>query len=507
MIEGKSRGVSRAPRRMRNALRAVVPLVAMVLSACAVGPDFLRPKAPDVDAYTPDTLPAKTTSASVTAGEAQAFLPGRDIPYEWWTLFRSEPLNRLVTEALKANPDVQAAEAALRQARENYYAEQGGLLPTVDANVTAQRERLSGASFGQGRSATTFNLYQPSIDISYGVDVFGGERRLIEARGAQAENQAFQLEAAYLNLSANVVGLAIQEASLREQIAATEDIVRAQSDQLDVVRRQFDLGAVSRADVLAQEAQVAQTRATLPGLAKQLAQTRNQLTTLTGRYPSQNLDQTFRFTDLTLPQELPLSVPSRLVEQRPDVRASEALLHAASAQIGVATANQLPQVTLTASVGSAATQIDNLFKSQSVIWSIGAGVLQPIFRGGTLEHEKKAAIAAFDQAAAQYRSAVLTSFQDVANALHALQNDADALAAQAEAERSAADSLTLAREQFNAGSISYLTLLNADRTYQQARISRVQAEATRYADTVALFQALGGGWWNRTEVASGQPTQ
>jgi NodT family efflux transporter outer membrane factor (OMF) lipoprotein len=480
---------------------------ALLAGGCTVGPDFLRPKAPDVSGYTPAALPEKTTSAPVAAGEAQSFAIGRDLPYEWWTLFRSEPLNRLVSDALKANPDVQAAEAALRQARENYYAEQGGLYPQVDANVTAQRQRFSGASLGRAGGATTFNLYQPSVDVSYGVDVFGGERRLIEARAAQAENQAFQLEAAYLNLSSNVVGLAIQEASLREQISATEDIVRAQSDQLDVVRRQFEFGAVSRADVLAQEAQVAQTRATLPPLAKQLAQTRNQLTTLAGRYPSQNLDQTFRFTDLTLPQELPLSVPSRLVEQRPDVRASEALLHAASAQIGVATANQLPQLTLTASVGSAATQIDNLFKSQSLIWSIGAGAVQPIFHGGTLEHEKKAAIAAFDQAAAQYRSAVLTSFQDVANALHALQNDADALAAQAEAERSAADSLTLARDQFNAGAISYLTLLNADRTYQQARISRVQAEAARYADTVALFQALGGGWWNRTEVASGQPTQ
>jgi NodT family efflux transporter outer membrane factor (OMF) lipoprotein len=487
-------------------LRALAPMFAIALSACTVGPDFLRPKAPDVDAYTPAKLPDKTTSAPGPAGAAQTFVSGRDLPYEWWTLFRSEPLNRLVSDALKANPDVQVAEAALRQARETYYAEQGGLYPTVDGNLTAERQRVSGALQGRVGTVTTFNLYRATVDVSYGLDIFGGERRLIEARAAQAEFQEYQLEAAYLNLSSNVVGLAIQEASLREQIAATEDIIGAQTDQLDVVRRQFELGAVSRSDVLAQEAAVSQTRATLPGLAKQLAQTRNQLTSLAGRFPSQNIEQTFRFGDLTLPEELPLTLPSRLVEQRPDVRAREALLHAASAEVGVATANQLPQITLTGSVGTAATQMDSLFKSQSTIWSIGAGLAQPIFEGGRLEHEKLAAVAAFDQAAAQYRSTVLTSFQDVANALHALQNDADALAAQAEAERSAADSLALARDQFNAGAINYLTLLNAERTYQQSRISRVQAQASRYADTVALFQALGGGWWNRSDVASGQPS-
>ncbi|HTI86615.1 MAG TPA: efflux transporter outer membrane subunit [Alphaproteobacteria bacterium] len=504
-MNGSGRSDASAATPTRRTLRALAPVFAIALSACTVGPDFLRPKAPDVDAYTPAKLPDKTASAPGPAGAAQTFVSGRDLPYEWWTLFRSEPLNRLVSDALKVNPDVQAAEAALRQARETYYAEQGGLYPEVDGSLSAQRQRSAGAL--QGRTGTTtFNLYRASIDVSYGLDIFGGERRLIEARAAQAEFQEYQLEATYLTLSSNVVGLAIQEASLREQIAATEDIIGAQTDQLDVVRRQFELGAVSRSDVLAQEAAVSQTRATLPGLSKQLAQTRNQLTSLAGRFPSQNIEQTFRFGDLALPEELPLTLPSKLVEQRPDVRAREALLHAASAEIGVATANQLPQITLTGSVGTAATQFSDLFKSQSLIWSAGAGLAQSIFDGGRLDHEKKAAVAAFDQAAAQYRSTVLTSFQDVADALHALQNDADALAAQAEAERSAADSLALARDQFNAGAINYLTLLNAERTYQQSRISRVQAQASRYADTVALFQALGGGWWNRSDLASGQPS-
>ncbi|MGE5537527.1 MAG: efflux transporter outer membrane subunit [Gemmatimonas sp.] len=495
--------------QLRGALMLVASaagVLALSVAGCAVGPDFARPKAPEVAAYTKDAVPEKTMVAPGVAGEPQAFVSGRDLPYQWWTLFRSEPLNRLVTEALGGSPDVRAAEAALRQARELYYAEQGGLLPTVDANVAASRQRVSGAAQGRPGS-TTFNLYRASIDVTYGLDVFGGERRLIEAQAAQAEFQQYQLEAAYLTLSSNVVGLAIQEASLREQVAATQDILKAQTDQLEVVRRQFDLGAVSRADVLAQEANVAQTRATLPGLAKQLAQTRNQLTVLAGRFPSEEVEQSFRFADLTLPLELPVSLPSRLVDQRPDIRAREALLHSASAQIGVATANQLPQLTLDASFGTTAVRPGSLFKPASRVWSLGGSLLQPIFEGGRLEHEKQAAIAAYDQAEAQYQSAVLTAFQDVANALRALQSDADALAAQAEAERSAQDSLALAREQFNSGAISYLTLLNADRTYQQARISRVQAQAARYADTVALFQALGGGWWNRSDAASGKSTR
>ena len=492
-------------RKGKASLLTVLLSATLLASGCAVGPDFLRPKAPDVTGYTPEPLAEKTASASTTAGEAQAFALGRDIPGQWWTLFRSEPLNRLVEQSLKANPDIRAAEAALRQARENLYAEQGSLFPSVDGQLLAERQRITGATQGRVGTITTFNLYRASVDVSYALDLFGGERRLIEAQAAQAEYQGFQLEATYLTLSSNVVALAVQEASLREQIAATEDIIKAQTEQLDVVRRQFDLGAVSRADVLAQEASVAQTRATLPGIQKQLAQTRNQLAALAGRFPSEDIEQSFHFSDLQLPQELPVSLPSQLVEQRPDIRAREALLHAASAQVGVATANQLPQITLTGSFGTAATKANQLFTANSGIWSVGAGLLQPIFRGGTLEHEKQAAIAAYDQAAAQYQSTVLQAFQNVADSLRALQSDADAVRAQAEAERSAADSLAISREQFGNGAISYVTLLNADRTYQQARINLVQAQATRYADTVALFQSLGGGWWNRADaVASGR---
>lgn len=489
----------RSARKWKAALTAVLVSGTLLAGGCEVGPDFLRPKAPETGGYTKNALPAATSSAPVAGGEAQTFAVGSDIPGQWWTLFHSEPLNTLVEQSLKANPDLKAAEAALRQARENLYAEQGSNYPSVDANASATRERLAGASQGHPGTATTFNLYRASVDVTYALDLFGGEQRLIESDVAQAEYQQFQLEASYLTLTSNVVALAIQEASLREQIAATEDIVKSESDVLDLVRKQFDLGAVSRNEVLAQEAILAQTRATLPGLQKQLAQTRNQLTALAGRLPSDEIEQSFKLTDLKLPQQLPVSLPSKLVEQRPDIRAREALLHSASAEIGIATANQLPQISLDASYGFSATRTGDLFDASSQAWSLGAGLLQPIFRAGALEHEKKAAIAAYDQAEAQYQSTVLTAFRSVADALRALASDADSLNAQAEALRSASDSLALSREQFKNGAINYLTLLNADRTYQQARINLVQAQAARYSDTVALFQSLGGGWWNRKD--------
>lgn len=497
-----------SPQNRAKAWKATLSAVLMsgtlLAGGCTVGPDFLRPKAPEASGYTKDQMPAATNTAAVAGGEAQSFAVGHDIPAQWWTLFQSVPLNNLVEQSLKANPDLKAAEAALRQARENLYAEQGSYYPSVDAEGGAARQRLSGASQGRPGTSSTFNLYRAAVDVSYSLDLFGGERRLIEAQAAQAEYQQFQLEASYLTLSANVVALAIQEASLREQIAATEDIVKSETDQLNVVRQQFNFGAVSRAEVLAQEATLAQTKATLPGLQKQLSQTRNQLTALAGRLPSDEIEQNFKLADLKLPQELPVSLPSKLVEQRPDIRAREALMHSASAEVGVATANQFPQISLDANYGFAATRTGSLFNTTSQTWSLGASVLQPIFHGGELEHEKKAAVAAYDQAAAEYQSTVLTAFRNVSDSLRALSSDADSLNAQAEALRSASDSLALSQDQFKNGAINYLTLLNAQRTYQQARINLVQAQAARYADTVALFQALGGGWWNRNDaVASG----
>jgi NodT family efflux transporter outer membrane factor (OMF) lipoprotein len=289
---------------------------------------------------------------------------------------------------------------------------------------------------------------------------------------------------------------------LRAQISATQDIVQVESDQLNVLRQQFELGGTSRAAVLAQEATLAQTRATLPPLQKQLAQQRNLLSVLAGRFPSDEPAETFDLAGLMLPQNLPLSLPSKLIEQRPDVRSAEETLHSASAQVGVATAAMLPQITLTGSWGRTATQPSGLGNPANAVWSYAAGLAQPLFRGGELLHQKRAAVAAFDSAAAQYRNTVLTAFQNVADTLRALDADANALSAQVEAERSALDSLTLSQQQFQLGAITYTSLLNAEQTYQQAHINLVQAQANRFSDTAALFQALGGGWWNRTDVTA-----
>ena len=476
----------------------VVAAVAVVVAGCTVGPDFLRPSAPDVDGYTAEPMTTRTAAADVGGGEAQNFVTGQDIPGEWWTLFHSRPLNALVEEALRANPDLDAAHAALRQAKENVYAGEGAQYPEVDANLGISRQKTSKATAG---TSSTYSLYNASVSVSYVLDVFGGVRREVESLEAQAENQRFQLEAAYLTVTSNVVTAAIQEASLRAQIAATRDIIKAESDQLSVLQQQFALGGVSKTDVLQQEATLRQAQATLPPLEKQLAQIRNQLSALAGRFPSQDRGETFELAELKLPQDLPVSLPSKLVEQRPDVRAAEAQMHATSAQIGVATANQLPQFNLSADFGTAATQVASLATPGTAAWSVAAALAQPLFDAGTRLHQKRAAVAAYDQAAAQYRGTVLTAFQNVADTLRALQSDADALKAQVEAERSAANSLAIAREQFKVGAISYPSLLNAQETYLQARISLVQAQAIRYADTAALFQALGGGWWNRSDVA------
>ena len=492
---------------MRTGSWAACSLAALMLAGCAVGPDFHTPAAPVVKGYTPTPLPEQTTSADVQGGQAQTFIPGRDIPGQWWTLFHSKALNSLIVEALKANPDLQAAKASLRQAQETVYAGEGTLVPSIDAKGTATRQKTSGAQFGRpGAAGSLYTLYDASVNVSYGIDLFGYDRRSLESLESQADYQRFQLEAAYLTLTSNVVITAVQEASLRSQIAATEQIIASEAQQLDILQQQYKAGAVSLADVLAQRTTLAQSRATLPPLQKQLAATQNLLATLAGNFPSQGQDEAFELAALQLPAELPVSLPSKLVRQRPDIRAAEAQLHEASAKVGVATASMFPQLTLSGSYGSVGTRTADLFTPSSEIWNLGAGLLQPIFRGGTLLHERRAAVAAYDKAAAQYRSTVLTAFRNVADTLRALQSDADALSAQSQAEQAASDSLKLAKDQFKAGAVSYVVLLNAEKAFEQARIGLVQAQATRYADTAALFQALGGGWWNRDDVSSAKET-
>jgi NodT family efflux transporter outer membrane factor (OMF) lipoprotein len=478
---------------------------ALTLSGCAVGPDFVTPAAPDGAGYTQE--PLKSTAATSTAsGAAQKFEPARDLPGQWWTLFHSRPLNTVVERALAANADLQAAQAALRVARENVYAQQGALFPAVDANVSAIRQLPAiGSPSDVGADAPAFNLFTTQLNVSYSPDVFGGTRRSIEALAAQADSQRFALEATYLTLTSNLAGAAVQEASVRGQIAATQSIIKIERDILDLLRKQRGLGAVADADVVAQEAALAQAEQALPPLHKQLVQQRDLIAALAGGFPNRPLPEQFVLSGLRLPRDLPVSLPSQLVEQRPDIRAAEANLHAAGAQIGVAIANRLPNITLTASAGSTAIAVDQLFTPGNNFWNIAGGAAQPIFHGGTLLHRELAAKATFDQAAAQYRSTVITAFQNVADALRAIQVDAVALQKATASERAAARSLEISRHRLELGDINYVSLLNAQQTYQQALLSLVQARAARYADTVALFQALGGGWWNRSDVEPERP--
>lgn len=486
--------------RLRHARGACSAFAFLLVAACAVGPDFKVPPAPADAGYTPEVHPAATVGVDVAGGASQRFDAGRDIPGEWWRLFHSKELDGLITEALQANPSLQAAQAALWQAKENLYAQRGKLLPSVDANGSATREQFSPAEFGEAGSPFIFNLFEATVNVSYAPDVFGGQRRQVEAEAALAEYQRFELEATYLTLTANVVTAAVAEASLRGQIAATLDIIKVESDQLNVLRNQFTVGAATRTDVLTQQSELATTQATLPPLQKQLEQQHHVLLALTGRFPNNRRRGHLMLASLRLPTGLPLSLPSQLVEQRPDVRAAQAQLHQASAQIGVAIANRLPQFTLTGEYGSAASTVASLFSPSAMIWTAAASGTQPLFHGFTLLHQERAAKAAYDMAEAQYRNTVLGAFQNVADTLRALQLDAATLRAQDAALRAASATLDLARGQYRLGAIAYVTLLNSERSYAQARLAVVQAQATRFADTAALFQALGGGWWNRIDV-------
>jgi len=505
----ESRKVPLLAKRYARVLAVARGLAAAgLVASCTVGPDFKRPAAPHVSGYTPERLATQTASADVPGGQVQRFALGEDIAEQWWTLFRSPELNALIDQALKANPDMQAAQAALRQAMELVYAQLGYYYPSVQAGVSATRQKnpVGTLSPTLTSGAPLFNLYTADVGVSYTLDAWGANRRQVESLKAQAEFQRFQLEATYLTLTSNVVVAAVQEASLRAQIAATEQVIKIETEVVAIFRRQNELGAIAMADVVAQEATLAQLQATLPALQKQLAQQRDLLARLVGRFPSEEPVQRFELSGLTLPEQLPVSLPSKLIEQRPDVRAAEAQMHTASAQVGVAVANMLPQITLTAGAGGTATQVGQLFAPGNQFWTLGASLTQVLFDGGTLLHRKRAAEAALDQAGAQYRSAVLTAFQNVADTLRALQYDAEALKAQVAAEHAASESLAIARKALALGSISYLALLNAEQTYQQTLINLVQAKANRYADTAALFQALGGGWWNRPVVAADAST-
>jgi NodT family efflux transporter outer membrane factor (OMF) lipoprotein len=473
--------------------RLLLTSVAAALCSCAVGPNFKKPDAPPVKDYLAQPPPEQT------GADAQKYVAGQDIPGQWWTLFHSSALDELVQQSLKSNPTLQAAQATLRQANENVAAQKGAFFPKVQAEYDFSRNRDPTGTLqpALNSGAPVYNLHTAQVSVSYMFDFFGLERRQVESLQAQADSQRFQLEAAYLTLTSNVVTTAIQEASLRAQIAATTEIVNSERETARILRRQFELGSIAETDVMATDAALANLEATLPPLEKQLAVQRHQLAALAGRFPSDEPSQKFELDALTLPVEIPLSVPSELVRQRPDVLSAEAQLHVASAELGVATANLFPQISLTAAAGGTSTVFSQLFSSGNTFWNVGGSLTQTLFAGGTLIHQRRAAAAALDAAGAQYRAVVLAAFQNVADALTALQLDADAVNANLKAAQSGADSLKATRHNVELGLASYLALLTAEQTYNQAVLNLAQARANRYSDTAALLQALGGGWWNR----------
>jgi NodT family efflux transporter outer membrane factor (OMF) lipoprotein len=488
--------------RVADIAIALIAALALLISAgCAVGPNYKRPAAPNVPGYTPSLPSATSSSPGVNGGEAQTFASGSDIPGDWWAIFHSKPLNDLIERSLKNNPDLKSAQAALLVARENTLAQRGAYYPQVSGSFSATRAKTSEEiSPVPSFTAFQYSLFTPEVSVSYTPDVFGLNRRTVESLKAQQEQARFVVAATNITLSSNVAAAAIQEASLRAQIDATNELIKINTNMLDVLRKQFEKGYVGRLDVAAQESQLAQIAATLPPLLKQLAQQRDLLAVLAGGFPNEDLVEKFELSSLQLPRELPLTLPSKLVEQRPDVRQAEENLHSASALIGVARANRLPSFNLTGDIGSMALAFGNIFSAGNGFRDVGASVTQPIFEGGTLMHKERAARAAYIQADEQYRSTVLTAFQNVADTLHALEQDADGLKAAVAARDAAKVTLDLTTRQMQVGYVNYLALLSAEQNYQQAVINLVQAQSNRYADTAALFQALGGGWWNRADV-------
>jgi NodT family efflux transporter outer membrane factor (OMF) lipoprotein len=463
------------------------------LTACAMGPDFHEPSVRASTGYGNSKLSDLDGS--------QKFVKDLDIPGQWWSLFHSPQVNALIEHALAANPSLAGAQAALRQARESVYAQEGAFFPDVSATFEPTRNKTAtrSVSFAAAQPTAYYTLVTAQLAVSYSPDIWGGTRRQVESLVAQAEQQRYQLEATYLTLTSNLVAAAINEASLRAQIAATRQIIAAETDLLGVFQKQYSAGQVAQVDVLAQQAALAQAQATLPPLQKQFDQQRDALAALSGAAPDEVLPQTFTLDQLQLPDKLPMTLPASLVDHRPDVLASKEALHAACAQVGVAIANRLPSLTLSAVGGSQSNYFRQLFASGNGFWTLAASLTQPVFDGGALLHKARGAWAALDQAEAQYRSTTLAAFQNVADALAALQADADAVAAATTAARAAEETLRIVHLQVSLGQVAYLSILNATQATLQAELTLVQARANRLADTAALFQALGGGWWNRND--------
>lgn len=471
-------------------MKHYVLLSALALCGCAVGPDFHAPAAPDAPSYTREALPAATQAAGVT----QTLVVANNALPAWWMQFHSDALNRLVDTALQRSPTLDEARAKLVEARENYIAQAGATeFPAVDATLSGTRQKVNPAAFGIPivPNPGPFTLFNASVSVSYALDVFGGNRRALEALLAQVDYQTYELDAARLSLAGNVVSTAIRRASLQQQLALTQQLSDAQAHQLTIVEGRYAAGGVAQLDVRTQRTLLAQTRAQIPPLTTQLAQADHQLAILLGVAPSQADFNDITLDALHLPDTVPVTLPSILARERPDIRASEALLHQASANVGVATANLYPQFVVSAGIGSERTRVEDVVNSLNV-WNLGLNLTQPIFHGGELRAKKRAAQAAYDAAFASYRQTVLQALQQVADTLHALNDDARELQARDDAASEAQASVTIAQAQYAAGGVSQFSLIDTQRQALQTALDKTRAQADRLADTAALFQALGG---------------
>ena len=489
--------------RLFSKIACLSGVTALALSGCMVGPDYHEQPKPQTKKYTKSPLPSKTinTSQNANAGKSQQFVNGKDLQADWWKIFHSKALNNLVAEGLNNNQDLAAAKAALREANDTLYAQAGGLLlPQVDMTGLRQNVQTSGLVYGVNNPTSTFGVYNINFQASYVLDIWGASRRQVEAYAAQADYQRYEMLGVYLTLTTNIVTTSVTISSLQAQIQATKDLILAQAKLLAITKKQLGAGGASVENVLTQQTLLAQTQATLPPLEKSLSQEEHALTVLVGKQTSDMQPLKLSLDKITLPKNLPVSLPSKMITQRPDIQASEALLHVASAQVGVATANLLPQITLSAATGWLSTSAVNFFSAANQTWNYGLGLAQPLFHGGQLIMQRKAAIEALNEARAQYEQTVLQAFKNVADALRAVQYDADEFNKQTHAEKSAYQNYYLTKKQYEVGGQNYLSVLQAEEKYQQIVLSTVKAQAARYSDTAALYQSLGGGWWNNEAI-------
>jgi NodT family efflux transporter outer membrane factor (OMF) lipoprotein len=478
--------------------RACLSAITALLGGCAVGPDFVRPAPPETDCYTREPIPAATVTAD---GRAQQFAPDSALISDWWRLFRSADLDTVVRQAIANNPTLQASEASLRQSQDSLRAGYGVFFPHIEAGMDASRERTAAAQQSAQKPGTVFTLITLSGTVSYALDVFGGERRTVEGLRAQTDYQRYASVAARLTLTSNVVNTSIARAAYAAQIRATEQLIELQNQQLHAIEAQVRAGTVPYTNVLSMRSLIAADQASLAPLKQKIGQTEHLLATLEGVVPSKAALPDIDLNGLSLPADLPVTLPSDLVRQRPDILSAEAQLHVASANIGVATAAMFPSFSLSGTYGAAGSSIGGLPAASGRFWSIGPSATIPLFQGGSLWYGRKAAIDAYQVSQANYRQTVLAAFAQVADSLQALQHDAEALQAQVEAQRAAGEALTLVQANYRAGLVAYLDVLAADVQFHETTVAYVQAVAQRLQDTVALFAALGGGWWNEQPPA------